>query len=46
MSIYRVAYCNRYEPMRALDFAPGIDVIAAVDRALTDVADFTVSRAR
>ena len=39
MSIYRVSYCNRYEPMRALDFAPGIDVIAAVDRALTDVAE-------
>ncbi|MGH6654064.1 MAG: hypothetical protein ACRDVE_02530 [Actinocrinis sp.] len=39
MSIYRVAYCNRYEPMRALDFAPGVDVVAAVDRALTDVAE-------
>lgn len=39
MSIYRVAYCNRYEPMRALDFPPGIDVISAVDRALTDVAE-------
>lgn len=39
MSIYRVAYCNRYEPMRALDFAPGVDVISAVDRALTDVAE-------
>ncbi|HEY5396208.1 MAG TPA: hypothetical protein VIL16_12505 [Trebonia sp.] len=25
--------------MRALDFAPGVDVIAAVDRALTDVAE-------
>lgn len=39
MSIYRVAYCNRFEPMRALDFPPGIDVTAAVDRALTDVAE-------
>jgi hypothetical protein len=39
VSIYRVAYCNRYEPMRALDFPPGIDVISAVDRALTDVAE-------
>lgn len=39
MTIYRVAYCNRYEPMRALDFALGIDIVAAVDRALTDVAE-------
>jgi hypothetical protein len=39
VSIYRPAYCNRYEPMRALDFAPGTDVVAKVDRYLTDVAE-------
>lgn len=39
MSIFRPAYCNRYEPMRALDFHPGVDVIAAVDRALGDAAE-------
>lgn len=39
MSIFRPAYCNRFEPMRALDFAPGVDVTAQVDRALGDAAE-------
>lgn len=39
MSIFRPCLCNRYEPMRALDFPPGIDVISAVDRALGDVSE-------
>jgi hypothetical protein len=40
VSIYinRVAYCNRWEGMRALDFTPGIDVNAACDRALVSAA--------
>lgn len=41
MSIYinRVAYCNRYEAQRSVDFAPGVDVNAAVDRAIMSAAD-------
>ena len=40
MTIYinRPAYCNRWEAMRAIDFAPGIDVNAAADRALVSAA--------
>lgn len=41
MSIYidRVAYCNRYEAQRSVDFTPGTDVNAAIDRALMSAAE-------
>lgn len=39
MSIYRVAYCNRYEAQQSVDFAPGVDINARVDRALVDHAE-------
>jgi hypothetical protein len=37
--INRPAYCNRWEAMRPLDFAPGIDVNSQVDRALVSGAE-------
>jgi hypothetical protein len=37
--ISRVCYSNRAETMRSIDFSPGLDVNAAVDRALTSAAE-------
>jgi hypothetical protein len=37
--INRPCYANRWEAMRAIDFAPGIDVNAAADRALVSSAE-------
>jgi hypothetical protein len=41
VSIYinRPAYCNRYEAQRSLDFVPGVDVNAKIDRALIGTAE-------
>lgn len=39
MTISRVCYSNRSEAQRSLDMSPGIDVNAALDRALTTAAD-------
>lgn len=39
MTIWRPACCNRWEAMRALDFAPGVDVNAQVDRGLVSSAE-------
>lgn len=41
MSIYinRPGYSNRYEAQRSLDFAPGIDVNARIDRATISAAE-------
>lgn len=41
MSIYidRVGYCSRWEAQRSVDFAPGVDVSAAVDRAVMSSAE-------
>lgn len=37
--IVRPAYCNRFEAQRSLDFAPGADSSASIDRALISVAE-------
>lgn len=37
--IVRPAYCNRFEAQRSLDFAPGGDAAAVIDRALISVAE-------
>ena len=41
VSIYinRPCYSNRWEAMRAVDFAPGVDVNSAVDRGLVSAAE-------
>ena len=39
MTISRVAYCNRADAQRSIDFADGLDVNAALDRALMSAAD-------
>lgn len=39
MTIFRVAYCNRYEVQRSIDFSPGVDVNAAIDRAMQSAAE-------
>ena len=39
MSIWRPAYCNRYDAQRSVDFTPGVDVNAAIDRALLSSAE-------
>jgi hypothetical protein len=37
--IDRVAYCNRSEAQRSVDFTPGTDVNAAIDRAIMSAAE-------
>lgn len=37
--ISRPCYCNRTDAQRSVDFQPGTDVNAALDRALADAAD-------
>jgi len=39
MTISRVCYCNRTEAQRSLDLKDGLDVNAALDRALMSAAD-------
>ena len=39
MTISRVAYSNRTDVQRSVDFSPGIDVNAALDRAITTAAE-------
>ena len=39
MTISRVAYCNRADAQRSIDFKDGLDVNAALDRALTSAAE-------
>jgi hypothetical protein len=39
MTISRPCYCNRTDAQRAIDFKDGLDVNAALDRALTSAAD-------
>lgn len=39
MTIWRPAYCNRYEAQRSVDFVPGVDVIDALDRAVLSAAE-------
>jgi hypothetical protein len=39
VSIYRITYCNRSEAQMAVDFKPGLDVNAALDRAMLSAAE-------
>jgi hypothetical protein len=39
VTISRVAYCNRTEAQRSIDFKDGLDTNAALDRALMSAAD-------
>jgi hypothetical protein len=39
MTIYRVAYCNRTDAQMAVDLKPGLDVNAALDRAIMSAAE-------
>ena len=39
MTISRVCYSNRTDVQRSVDFKPGLDANAAIDRALTSAAD-------
>lgn len=39
MTIWRVCYSNRTDVQRSLDFKPGLDINAALDRALMTAAD-------
>lgn len=39
MTIWRPCYCNRTEAQTAVDFKPGLDVNAALDRAITSAAE-------
>lgn len=39
MTISRVCYSNRTDVQRSVDFSPGLDVNAAIDRALTTAAE-------